>query len=61
MMKVVRLEIQDELHSNIKLYCKAQKICMHSFMPELMDKGWKAIETVNGNILYNDDGTPKNG
>jgi hypothetical protein len=32
---------------------------MHSFMPELMDKGWKAVEIVNGNVLYNDDGTLK--
>jgi len=61
MMKLIRFEISDELHSNIKLHCKSQKIRMHSFMPELMDKGWRVVEAINGDtdILYNDDGTLK--
>ena len=62
MMKIIRFEIPDELHSNIKLHCKSQKIRMHSFMPELMDKGWQVVEAINGNttnMLYNDDGSPQ--
>ena len=58
--KIIRFEIPNELHRNIKLYCLDNNITMRSLMSELMDRGWKAVETVNGNILYNDDGTPKN-
>jgi len=35
---------------------------MTDFMPELINKGWKVVEAINGNttnILYNDDGSPK--
>lgn len=59
--KIIRFEIPNELHRNIKLYCFDNNITMRSLMPELIDKGWEAIETINGNtnILYNDDGTPQ--
>ena len=58
-MKLVRLEISEELHSSIKLYCKSQKISMHNFIPELINRGWQGIKTTNGFPTYNDDGTPK--
>jgi len=57
--KIIRFEIPDELHRDIKLYCIDNNITMRSLMPELIDKGWKVVEAINDDTLYNDDGTPK--
>lgn len=47
LMKVIKFEIPDNLHRDIKLYCISQKVSMYSFLPELIEKGWQVVETMN--------------